>query len=71
MKGNDRTIALAMAISACAGIVVVLVPGRASVVGHVWLVLIFAIGLGATVRALLLSVPSRPSAFDNAFANIG
>ena len=68
MKRIDRAIAFGLAVSAWAGIVLVIVPGRASVVGHVWLVLVLAIGLAAAVGALLRAVPMRPSAFDAAFA---
>ena len=68
MKRVDGAIAFGLAVSALAGIVLVLVPGRASVVGHVWLVLVLAIGLFAAVRALLRAVPMRSPAFDAAFA---
>ncbi len=68
MKRIDRAIAFGLAVSAWAGIVLAIVPGRASVVGHVWLVLVLAIGLAAAVGALLRAVPMRPSAFDAAFA---
>ena len=69
MKGTDRAIAFGLAVSAWAGIV--LVPGRASVIGHVWLVLVLAIGVVAAVGALLRSLPVRRSAFDAAFAPRG
>jgi len=68
VKRIDRAIAFGLAVSAWAGIVLVLVPGRASVVGHVWLVLVLAIGLAAAVGALVRAVPMRASAFDAAFA---
>ena len=71
MKRIDRAIAFGLAVSAWAGIVLVLVPGRASVVGHVWLVLVLAIGLAAAVGALLRALPMRRSAFDAAFAPRG
>jgi hypothetical protein len=64
----DRGIALALAVSASAGIVLVVAPGRASLVGHVWLVLILAIALAVAVGALLKTSPRHPSAFDAAFA---
>ncbi len=71
MKRIDRASAFGLVVSAWAGIVLVLVPGRASVVGHVWLVLVLAIGLVAAVGALLRSLPARRSAFDAAFAPRG
>ena len=68
MKRIDGAFAAALAVSASAGIVRVLVPGRASVVGHVWLVLVLAIALGAALGALHRAVPRGASAFDTAFA---
>ena len=67
MKRSDGAIAFALAVTFCAGIVLVLVPGRASVVGHVWLVLVLTIGVGVSVRALLRAIPTRSSAFEGAF----
>ena len=68
MKRIDRAIAAVLAVSAWAGIVLVVVPGRASLVGHVWLVVVLAIALGVVVGALLRAAPRGPSAFDAAFA---
>lgn len=68
MKRVDRAVAAALAVSAWAGIVVVVAPGRASLVGHVWLVLVLAIALGGALGTLLRTIPRRPSAFDAAFA---
>jgi len=67
VKRIDRAAAAAVAVSAWAGIVLVLAPGRGSLVGHVWLVLVLAIALAAALSALLDAVPRRPSAFDAAF----
>ena len=67
MKRIDRAIALALAVSAWAGIVVLVLPGRESIVGHVWLVIVLAIALGVAIGALLDAVPRRASAFDAAF----
>lgn len=69
MKRIDRAVAAAIAVSAWAGILLVVVPGRASLVGHVWLALVLAIALGASLGALVRAVPRRPSAFDAAFAS--
>jgi hypothetical protein len=68
VKRIDRAVAAVIAVSAWAGIVLVAVPGRASLVGHTWLVLVLAIALGAALGTLRRSVPRRPSAFDAAFA---
>jgi hypothetical protein len=68
VKRIDRAVAAALAVSAWAGIALALVPGRASLVGHAWLVLVLAIALGAALGTLHRAVPRRPSAFDAAFA---
>ena len=68
MKRIDRAVAAALAVSAWGGIVVVVAPGRASLVGHLWLVLVLAIALGGALGTLLRAIPRRPSAFDAAFA---
>jgi hypothetical protein len=68
MKRIDRAIALALAVSAWAGIVLVVAPGRASLVGHVWLVLVLAIALAVAVGAIVGATPRRSSTFDAAFA---
>ncbi len=68
MKRIDRAIAVVLAVSAWAGIVLLLVPGRASLVGHAWLVLVLAVALIAALGALHRAVPRRASAFDAAFA---
>jgi hypothetical protein len=68
MKRVDRAIALALAVSAWAGIVLVVAPGRASLVGHVWLVLVLAIALAVAVGAIVGATPRRSSMFDAAFA---
>ena len=59
VKRIDRAIAFGLAVTAWAGIVLVLVPGRASVVGHVWLVVVLAIALGAALGALRRAAPRR------------
>ena len=70
MKRIDRAIAAVIAVSAWAGIVLVVVPGRASLVGHVWLVLVLAIALGAALGTLHRALPRRRAAFDAAFAPV-
>ena len=69
MKRIDRAVAAALAVSAWAGIMLVLVPGRASLIGHVWLVVVLAIALGTALGALHRAVPRRASAFDAAFTS--
>ena len=68
MKRIDRAIAAGIVVSGWAAAVVALVPGRTSLIGHLWLVAVLAISLGAALSALHRSVPRRASAFDAAFA---
>ena len=68
MKRIDRAIAAGIVVSGWAAVGVALVPGRTSLVGHLWLVAVLAISLGAALSALHRSVPRRASAFDAAFA---
>ena len=71
MKRIDRSIVAAIVVSGWAAVLVALVPGRTSLIGHLWLVAVLAIGLGAAVGAILRAVPRRRSAFDAAFAPRG
>ena len=68
MKRIDRGIVAAIIVSGWAAVFVAAVPGRTSLIGHVWVVAVLAIGLGIALGALHASVPRRPSAFDAAFA---
>ena len=68
MKRIDRGIAAVVGLSAWAGIALVVAPGRTSLVGHLWLVAVLAIGVAVAVAALEAAVPRRPSAFDAAFS---
>lgn len=68
MRRVDRAVAAVIAVSAWSGIALLAAPGRASLVGHVWLVLVLAIALGAALGTLHRSLPRRPSSFDGAFA---
>jgi hypothetical protein len=68
VKQIDRSIAFAILVSISAGVFVALVPGRTSLIGHVWLVAVLGIALVAALSTLLRAVPRRPSAFDSAFA---
>jgi hypothetical protein len=68
VKRVDRAIATGLAVSAWAGIALLAAPGRASLVGHVWLVVVLAVALGAALAALHKALPRRASTFDAAFA---
>jgi hypothetical protein len=57
-----------LGVSLCAGVAFASAPGRASLIGHVWLVVVLAIVLVVAVAALVDAVPRRASAFDAAFA---
>ncbi len=68
MKRIDRAVAAAIIGSVWAAGGAALVPGRNSLIGHLWLVAVLAIALGAALSALHRSLPRRASAFDAAFA---
>jgi hypothetical protein len=62
----------AVALAACAtltaGILLVVAPEHAGLVGHLWLVAMLAIALGVALVRLRAALPRRASAFDAAFA---
>jgi hypothetical protein len=60
--------ALAVTVTLAAGLTVVVVPDEAGLVGHVWLVVVLAIALGAALARLSHAMPRRASAFDAVFA---
>jgi hypothetical protein len=64
----DRAIAAAVTVTVWAGFLLVVVPDRAALVGHVWLVVVLALALGVALERLRRELPRRPSAFDAAFA---
>lgn len=68
MIGLGRAVVLAIGASTCAVAVLLLVPGHAGLVGHVWLVSLLALALGVALDRLRRSLPLRRSAFDRAFA---
>ena len=68
MSRLDRSIAVAITATVWAGLFLVLLPGRAAIVGHVWLVVVLALALGVALERLRRELPRRPSAFDAAFA---
>jgi hypothetical protein len=70
MKPIVRPATVALLIGAVAGGLVLVMPGRASLVVHIWLVATVAVAVGAVLRALLRLVPQRGSRFDAAFARV-
>jgi hypothetical protein len=68
MSRLDRSIAVAITATVSAGVFLVVLPGRAAIVGHVWLVVVLALALGVALERLRRELPRRPSAFDAAFA---
>jgi hypothetical protein len=63
-----RAIVLAVVASASAGAVLVLAPGHAGLVGHLWLVSVLALALAVALERLQRLLPARRSPFDRAFA---
>jgi hypothetical protein len=64
----DRSIAAAIMATIWAGLFLVVLPGKAAIVGHVWLVVVLALSLGVALERLRRELPRRPSSFDGAFA---
>jgi hypothetical protein len=60
-------IALAVCATLAAGVLLVVVPEHAGLVGHLWLVAMLAIALGVALVRLRAALPRRASAFDAAF----
>lgn len=67
MTGHGRPIAVVAAATIGAGVVVLVVPDHAALVGHVWLVVVLTVALGIALGQLGRRLPVRPSAFDAAF----
>jgi len=68
MSRIDRSIAIAITASVWAGLFLLILPGHAAVVGHLWLVVVLALALGVALERLRRELPRRPSSFDAAFA---
>lgn len=68
MSRLDRSIAVAITATIWAGLFLLVLPGRAAIVGHVWLVVVLALALGVALGRLRRELPRRPSAFDATFA---
>lgn len=67
MSRLDRSIAFAIMATIWAGLFLVVVPGNAAIVGHVWLVVVLALSLGYALDRLRRTIPRRASAFEAAF----
>jgi hypothetical protein len=61
------TLAALVGATGGAGVLLLVLPGRAALVAHVWLVVVLGIGLGVALERLRHAVPRRPSSFDTAF----
>ena len=70
MRQVLRAAGLALVLGAVAGGFALAMPGRASLVAHVWVVAVMALAVGAVLRALLRLLPRRESEFDAAFAPV-
>jgi hypothetical protein len=68
MSRLGSSIAAAVAVTICAGGVLLAVPSRAALVAHLWLVVVLALALGVALQHLRRAVPRSPSAFDAAFS---
>lgn len=71
MSRLDRSIAVAITATVWAGLFLLVLPDRAAVVGHVWLVVVLALALGTALERLRRDLPRRTSSFDAAFAKRG
>jgi hypothetical protein len=71
MSRLDRSIAVAVTATVWAGLFLVVIPDRAAVVGHIWLVVVLALALGTALERLRRDLPRRASSFDAAFAQRG
>ena len=67
MSRLDRSIAVAITATIWAGLFLLVLPGRAAIVGHVWLVVVLGLALGVALGRLRRELPRRPSAFDVQF----
>ena len=68
MTRLDRSIAVAITATIWAGLFLVVLPDRAALVGHIWLVVVLALALGVALQRLRRDLPRRTSSFDAAFA---
>lgn len=68
MSRLDRSIAVAITATVWAGLFLLVLPDRAAVVGHVWLVVVLALALGTALEKLRRDLPRGRSSFDAAFS---
>ena len=68
MKSVSSAITLAVLATVAAGIVMLLTPGNAALVGHTLLVVLLTLALAVALERLQRAVPTRSSRFDAAFA---
>ena len=61
------TLAALVGATGGAGVLLLVAPGRAALVAHVWLVVVLGIGLGVALERLRRALPRRPSSFEAAF----
>ena len=61
------TLAALVGATGGAGVLLLVLPGRAALVAHIWLVVVLGIGVGVALERLRRTVPRRPSSFDAAF----
>ena len=71
MSRFDRSIAVAITATIWAGLFLVVLPDRAALVGHIWLVVVLALSLGVALERLRRDLPRQASSFDAAFAPRG
>jgi hypothetical protein len=71
MRRLDRSIAVAITATIWAGLFLLVLPERAAVVGHIWLVVVLALALGTALERLRRDLPRRTSSFDAAFVRRG
>lgn len=69
MKSVSSAITLAVMATVAAGIVMLLTPGKAALVGHTLLVVLLALALAVALDRLQRTLPTRSSGFDAAFAS--
>ena len=71
MSRLDRSIAVAITATIWAGLFLIVLPDRAALIGHIWLVVVLALALGVALQRLRRDLPRRTSSFDAAFAQRG
>jgi hypothetical protein len=68
VKSVSGAVTLAVTATVAAGIVLLLAPGHAALVGHTLLVVLLALSLAVALDRLQRAVPTQSSGFDAAFA---